>query len=82
MMLFCSALCTYRVFRWLGPFTTHGVFRRLEQDLRSENVGKSQGKCKNNALEKMTVFGPFLDRFWTVFGSGVDHIVPKTESGF
>ena len=34
-------------------------------------VGKSQGKCKNNALGKMAVFGP------------VDgHIVPKKESVF
>ena len=26
----------------------------------AENVSKFQGKCKNNALEKMTVLGPFL----------------------
>ena len=42
----------------------------------AENVGKSHGgSVKNNALGKMTIFGPF-------FGSMDGHIVPKTESVF
>ena len=36
----------------------------------AENVGKSQGKRKNNASVKMAVFGPF-------FGPMDGHIVPK-----
>ena len=35
----------------------------------AENVGKSQGKRKNNASGKKAVFGPFL-------GSVDGHIVP------
>ena len=45
----------YRVFRWLGPFPTHDQdfsIRTLRIRPSAENVGESQGKCKNNALGK------------------------------
>ena len=49
------------------PFLAFGIGRS------AENVGKSKGKCENNALGKKTVFGPF-------FGSMDGLFAPKTES--
>ena len=40
----------------LGPRAKNGVFGLGP---RAKIVGKSQGKCKNKALGKMTNFGPF-----------------------
>ena len=62
----------YRVFRLLGPFPTHDYdlwirtsgekvpFLAFGIGPPAENVGKSQGKRKNNASGKMAVFGPFF----------------------
>ena len=44
----------------LGPRAPKGILSRLEWNPSAENLGKSQGKCENNASEKMSVFG----RFW------------------
>ena len=44
----------------LGPRVKKRLFGRFGIGPLAENVGKSQGKCKNNALGQMTVFGPFL----------------------
>ena len=78
----------YRVFPWLGPFPTHDwdlwirtsgkkvPFWAFGLAPSAENVDKSQGKRKNNALGKMTVFGLFF--CWPMDGHGV----PKQESMF
>ena len=67
----------YRVFLWLGLFPTHDLdlwnttsgkqtpFWAFGKGPSAENVGKSQEKCKNNALGKMTVLGPFWGPWMT-----------------
>ena len=42
------------------------LFCAFGMGLSAENVGKSQGKCENNALEKMIVFGPFWGPWLTI----------------
>ena len=64
------------MFRWLGPFPTHDqdllirtsgkkvLFWAFGKGPSTEHVGESQGKCENNALGNMTVFGSFLGGPW------------------
>ena len=59
----------------LGPRAKKCFFWRFGIGPPAKIVGKSQVKCKNNALGKMAVFGPF-------FRSMDGHIVPKTEFVF
>ena len=44
-----------------GPLAQNGIVSRLESGPLAENVGKSQGKCKNIASGKnrfRSIFGP------------------------
>ena len=51
----------------LGPRAQKSIFSRLEWDLMSEIVGKTRKMFKkNNASDKMTVFGRFLGRWLTI----------------
>ena len=62
----------FRVFRWSGLFPTHNLdlwnrtlgknsfFWRLVQYLRSENVGKSQKKCKKQCVKENSHFRTFF----------------------
>ena len=43
----------------IGPLAKKCLFWAFGIGLSARNVGKSQGKCKNKALGKMAVFGPF-----------------------
>ena len=74
------------VFRWLGPCPAHdsdlwkrtsgkkvSFFGRLGWDLRSENIGKSQKKCKKTMRREKC---PFSDDFESM----VHHIAPKKRS--
>ena len=59
----------------IGSPDKSALFGRLDSDLMSENVGKSQEKCKKQRVGKMSVL-------WAIIWSMVDHIVPKPESVF
>ena len=55
-----------------GPRAKKNRFGAFGIGPRAEIVDKSRGKCENNALGKK-------DRFGTILGSVVDHIVPRKE---
>ena len=57
----------------LGPRAKKCLFWRLGQDLRRKSSANPRGSVKNNALGKMTIFGPFS-------GLWIAIIAPKTES--
>ena len=59
----------------LGPRAKKVAFWAFGTGPSAEDVGKSQEKCKNNALGKH-------DRFWTFLWSVDCQIVPKTKSVF
>ena len=68
---FVDDLEVYRVSRWLGPLDWDlGPKKRFFQALgmrpSAENVGKTQEKCKHNALGKKTVFGPFFGPWMSI----------------